>query len=52
MPDLNDQWNPDRNEKRHGEMRMPPPRAFLMWIGIFAVAVVFFLMQQNPEPTP
>ncbi|MGD1085427.1 MAG: AAA family ATPase, partial [Verrucomicrobiota bacterium] len=38
----------DRNDKRPGDMRIPPPRTFLMWIGFIAIAVVFFVMQKTP----
>jgi cell division protease FtsH len=50
MPDPNRSTEPDKNEKRNGEMRLPP-RAFLVWIGIIAtVAIVAFA--RNTAETP
>jgi len=46
MPDLN-KMEPDKNEKRPGEVRIPPPRTFLIWIAIIAVTGVFFMMPKT-----
>ena len=50
MPDLNKSTEPDKNDKRNGEMRLPP-RAFLVWIGIIAIVAVVALAR-NGVDTP
>jgi len=47
MADLNKQLDPDRNEKRNGDLRAPQPRTVMVWTGIIAIAVIFFMMQQR-----
>jgi len=50
MADPNRSAEPDKNDKRNGDMRLPP-RAFLVWIGIIAiVAIVAFA--RNGAETP
>jgi cell division protease FtsH len=46
MADLNKANDPDKNDKRNGDLRIPP-RTFLVWTGIIALAVVFFMMKQS-----
>src|SRR5580700_8401509 len=48
MPDLNRNSEPDKNEKRNSEMRLPP-RAFLVWIGIIAIVAVVALARNGAE---
>jgi len=48
MPDLNKSTEPDKNDKRNGEMRLPP-RAFLVWVGIIAIVAVVALARNGVE---
>src|SRR5580658_2974418 len=48
MPELNRNTEPDKNDKRNGEMRLPP-RAFLVWVGIIAIVAVVALARQGTE---
>lgn len=50
MSDQNRLSEPDRNEKRGGDMRMPP-RTILIWIGIIAAFSLLFLLKNNNEGT-
>jgi cell division protease FtsH len=49
MSDLNRPSEPDKNDKRNGDMRLPP-RTFLIWIGIIAAFSVLFLLKNGNEP--
>ncbi len=49
MSDLNRPGEPDKNDKRNGDMRLPP-RTFLVWIGIIAAFSVLFLLRNGTEP--
>ena len=49
MSDLNRPGEPDKNDKRNGDMRLPP-RTFLVWIGIIAAFSVLFLLKNGTEP--
>jgi cell division protease FtsH len=49
MSDLNRPTEPDKNEKRNGEMRLPP-RTLLIWIGIIAAFSVLFMLKNGTEP--
>ena len=49
MSDLNRPSEPDKNDKRNGDMRLPP-RTFLVWIGIIAAFSVLFLLKNGTEP--
>ncbi len=40
---------PDRNDKKNGELRLPP-RTFLVWIGIIAVVSILMLVRNGQEP--
>jgi cell division protease FtsH len=48
MPDLNRSKEPDKNDKRNGEMRLPP-RTLLVWIGIIAVVAILALVRNGTE---
>jgi cell division protease FtsH len=48
MPDPNRSAEPDKNDKRNGEMRLPP-RAFLVWIGIIAIVAIVALARNGSE---
>src|SRR5665213_4575774 len=48
MPDLNRSTEPDKNEKRNGEMRLPP-RTFLVWIAIIAIGVIVAFVRNGSE---
>jgi len=49
MSDFNRPSEPDRNDKRNGDMRVPP-RTLLVWIGIIAAFSVLFLLKNGAEP--
>jgi cell division protease FtsH len=51
MSDLNRPSEPDKNDKRNGDMRLPP-RTFLIWIGIIALFCVLFLVKNGTEQGP
>jgi len=51
MPDLNRNTDPDRNDKRNGEMRLPP-RTFLVWVAIIAIAVIVAFVRNGAETPP
>jgi cell division protease FtsH len=40
---------PDKNDKKNGELRLPP-RTFLVWIGIIAVVSILMLVRSGAEP--
>ena len=48
MPDPNRNNEPDKNEKRNGELRLPP-RTFLIWIGIIGLISVLALVKNGSE---
>ncbi|MGA2540647.1 MAG: ATP-dependent zinc metalloprotease FtsH [Verrucomicrobiota bacterium] len=48
MPDLNRPTDPDRNDKRSGDVRIPQ-RTVLLWTGILSLVLVFFLINKNNE---
>jgi cell division protease FtsH len=48
MPDLNRQTEPDRNDKRNGNVPFPQ-RTILLWIGIICMVLIFFVLKQNNE---
>jgi cell division protease FtsH len=48
MPDLNRNTDPDKNDKRNGEMRLPP-RTFLVWLAIIAIAVIVAFVRNGSE---
>jgi cell division protease FtsH len=48
MSDPNKSTEPDKNEKRGGEMRLPP-RAFLVWVGIIAIVAIVALARNGNE---
>jgi len=48
MPDPNRSNEPDKNDKRNGDMRLPP-RTFLVWIGIIAVVAILALVRNGSE---
>src|SRR5580658_9957179 len=48
MPELNRNTEPDKNDKRNGEMRLPP-RALLVWVGIIAIVAVVALARNGTE---
>jgi len=49
MADSNRNTEPDnKNEKRNGEMRLPP-RAFLVWVGIIAIVAIVALARNGTE---
>jgi cell division protease FtsH len=48
MSDLNSPGEPDKNDKRNGDMRLPP-RTFLVWIGIIAAFSLLFLFKNGTE---
>jgi cell division protease FtsH len=49
MADQNKSSEPDRNDKRNGDMRLPP-RTFLIWIGIIAAFSILFLLKTGTQP--
>src|ERR1700689_470496 len=49
MSDQNRSSEPDRNDKRNGDMRLPP-RTILIWIGIIAAFCLLFLLKSGTEP--
>jgi cell division protease FtsH len=51
MPEQNRSTEPDKNEKRNGEMRLPP-RAFLVWVGIIAIVAIVALARNSAETPP
>jgi cell division protease FtsH len=51
MSDLNRPNEPDKNEKRNGDMRLPP-RTLMIWIGILAAFSVLFMLKNGTEPQP
>jgi cell division protease FtsH len=51
MPDQKRSNEPDRNDKKNGELRLPP-RTFLVWIGIIAVVSVLMLLRNGAETAP
>ena len=40
--------DPDKNDKKNGELRLPP-RTFLVWIGIIAVVSILMLVHSGAE---
>src|SRR5277367_2448987 len=48
MPDSNRNSEPDKNDKRNGEMRLPP-RTFMVWIAIIAIAVIVMFVRNGTE---
>jgi cell division protease FtsH len=48
MSDQNRLNEPDRNDKRNGDMRLQP-RTFLIWIGIIAACSLLFLLKNGAE---
>src|ERR1039458_9967678 len=48
MADLNRPTEPDRNDKRNGEGRIPQ-RTVLLWTGILSLVLVFFLINKTNE---
>jgi cell division protease FtsH len=50
MPDLNRSSEPEKNNKGNGEMRLPP-RTFLVWIAIIAIAVIVAFVRNGNETT-
>ncbi len=48
MSDLNRPSEPDKSDKRNGDMRLPP-RTFLIWIGIIAAFSVLFMLKNGTE---
>ncbi len=50
MSDQNRSSDQDRNEKRGGDMRLPP-RTFLIWIAIIAAFMVLFLLRKDGQQT-
>src|SRR5580704_3995078 len=40
---------PDKNDKKGSELRLPP-RTFLAWIGIIAVVSIVMLLRSGAEP--
>jgi cell division protease FtsH len=50
MPDLN-KTDPEKNEKRPGEVRIPPPKTFLIWIAIIAAVGVIFMFNNKSTDT-
>jgi cell division protease FtsH len=50
MPNLNRSTEPDKNDKRNGDMRLPP-RTILVWVGIFAIVAVLALVHNGSETT-
>jgi hypothetical protein len=51
MPDQNRSTEPDKNDKRSGEMRLPP-RTFLVWVAIIIIAVVVAFVRNGAETPP
>ena len=49
MSDQNRYNEPERNDKRGGDMRLPP-RTFLIWIAIIAAFMVLFLLKNTTQP--
>jgi cell division protease FtsH len=50
MPELNRNPEPDRNDKRNGDLRLPP-RTALVWAGIIAIVAVLALVHNGSEQT-
>jgi cell division protease FtsH len=50
MPDQKRTNEPDKNDKKNGELRLPP-RTFLVWIGIIAVVSILMLVRNGQETT-
>jgi cell division protease FtsH len=50
MADLNRSSEPEKNNKGNGEMRLPP-RTFLVWIAIIAIAVIVAFVRNGNETT-
>ncbi len=50
MADLNRSTEPEKNNKGNGEMRLPP-RTFLVWIAIIAIAVIVAFVRNGNETT-
>jgi cell division protease FtsH len=48
MPDQKRPNDPDKNDKKNGELRLPP-RTFLVWIGIIAVVSILMLVRSGSE---
>jgi cell division protease FtsH len=48
MPEPNKVNDPDKNDKRNNDLRLPP-RTFLIWIGIIAVVSVLALVKNGSE---
>jgi hypothetical protein len=48
MPDPNRNSETDKNDKRNGEMRLPP-RTFMVWIAIIAIAVIVMFVRNGTE---
>ncbi|HEX3719562.1 MAG TPA: ATP-dependent zinc metalloprotease FtsH [Verrucomicrobiae bacterium] len=51
MPDQKRPNEPDKNDKRNGELRLPP-RTFLIWIGIIAVVSILMFIKSGAETPP
>ena len=49
MPDPNRTNDPDKNEKRNNDLRLPP-RTFLLGIGIIAIVSILALVKNGSEP--
>jgi cell division protease FtsH len=49
MSDQNRLSEPDKNDKRNGDLRLPP-RTFLIWIAIIAAFMVLFLLRNSNQP--
>jgi cell division protease FtsH len=49
MSDPNRYNDPEKGDKRNGEMRLPP-RTFLIWTGIIAAFCILFLVKTSTEP--
>jgi len=48
MPDQNRSNEPDKGDKRNGDLRIPP-RTMMMWIGIIALFVVLMMLRTNAD---
>jgi cell division protease FtsH len=48
MADQNRKSDPDKNEKRNGELRLPP-RGLMLWIGIIALVAALALFNKGVE---
>jgi cell division protease FtsH len=50
MADQNRTTEPDKNDKRNGELKLPP-RGILLWVGIIAVVAALAVFRNGGEPT-